>query len=60
MIAGVGVDILHLPRLAKLAGRQSDGISRLAKRILSDRERLDFDKIAAVEHQTRLGFLAVR
>ena len=60
MIVGVGVDILHLPRLVKLVQRQSSGIARLAQRILTDVEIADFQKLADSSEAARLKFLAVR
>ena len=60
MIVGVGVDVLHLPRLVKLVERQSSGMQRLAKRILTDAETSDFKELANSSQETRLKFLAVR
>lgn len=60
MIVGVGVDLLHLPRLAKLAQRQASGISRLAQRILSREERLEFGRLCSDGEDARLKYLAVR
>ena len=40
MILGVGVDIVHLPRIAALISRR--GSDKLAKRILSPTEYIEF------------------
>lgn len=53
MILGVGVDILHLPRLQSLVSRR--GKETLAKRILHPSEMTEF---VAAEDKSR--FLAVR
>ena len=60
MIVGVGVDVLHLPRLVKLVERQSSGMQRLANRILTDAETSDFKELANSSQEARLKFLAVR
>ena len=60
MIVGVGVDVLHLPRLVKLVERQSSGMQRLANRILTDAETSDFKELANSSPEARLKFLAVR
>jgi phosphopantetheinyl transferase (holo-ACP synthase) len=60
MIVGVGIDVLHLPRLVKLVERQSSGMRRLANRILTDAETSDFEKLASSSYEARLKFLAVR
>jgi holo-[acyl-carrier protein] synthase len=40
MILGIGVDIVHLPRIASLISRR--GSNKLAKRILSSHELVEF------------------
>lgn len=70
MILGVGIDLLHLPRLVGLVRRQG-GPSRLARRILSPLELAEFEafsgssKAAGPNDQgnasaTLLKYLAVR
>lgn len=56
-ILGIGVDILHAPRLAALAQRKS--AARLASRILSQSELAVWNNMPT-EDTTRLRFLAVR
>ncbi|KZV69168.1 4'-phosphopantetheinyl transferase [Peniophora sp. CONT] len=53
---GIGIDILHVPRLRALASRR--GPARLAARILSPPEHGLFAKLPESDAQTR--FLAVR
>lgn len=55
MILGVGVDILHIPRIEALVHRR--GIVALAKRILHPDEQDAFDQ---TKHEHRVRFLAVR
>lgn len=55
MISGVGVDILHLPRLVALVHRR--GMVALAKRILHPDEQNAFDQ---TKQEHRVRFLAVR
>ncbi|KAF8313495.1 4'-phosphopantetheinyl transferase [Clavulina sp. PMI_390] len=56
MILGVGVDILHLPRIEALVARR--GLVPLARRILHPEEHDAFDKLDQPSRQLR--FLAVR
>ncbi|KAI8149424.1 4'-phosphopantetheinyl transferase [Fennellomyces sp. T-0311] len=48
MILGIGVDIVHLPRIASLVARK--GRTRLAKRILSPSELNEFVQRFPNEH----------
>ena len=54
-ILGVGVDVLHLPRLTR---HLSD--SRLARRILSPAEFSDYLALPKEDHGKRIHFLGVR
>lgn len=65
MLVGLGLDILHLPRLIHLVQRR--GLDRLARRILTDAERSEWDSLPhAADHagqllvHRRLRYLAVR
>lgn len=64
MILGVGIDILHLPRLQRLV--TSRGFDKLAKRILTDAERHELADVEAsiaevhAVEAARLRYLAVR
>ncbi|KAL1929058.1 hypothetical protein VTP01DRAFT_2117 [Rhizomucor pusillus] len=51
MIIGIGVDILHLPRIAQLVSRR--GSRPLARRILSPRELQEFDTLPNKKDQVR-------
>ncbi|VDB83294.1 unnamed protein product [Peniophora sp. CBMAI 1063] len=53
---GVGIDILHVPRLKALTSRR--GSARLAARILSPPEHTLYDGLS--NSDARLRFLAVR
>ena len=57
-ILGMGVDILHVPRIAALAQRKS--APRLASRILSRPELSVWNNMAVEDTGARLRFLAVR
>ena len=57
-IIGIGVDVLHTPRILGLIQRQ--GASRFARRILSDKELAVWDAIPAAQQARRARFLAVR
>lgn len=54
-ILGIGVDILHLPRLSR---HLSD--NRLATRILSPAELRDYLALPKEDHGKRIHFLGVR
>ena len=56
MLLGVGVDMLHLPRLSRIVSRY--GKEKLAKRILSSRERTVMDSLLCETEV--LSFLALR
>lgn len=47
MLVGVGVDIVHLPRIASLIARRRNNGQLLCRRILSPKEQTEF--------QTRFG-----
>ena len=55
MILGLGVDLVHLPRLASLLKRR--GTRRLASRILSQDEHLEWKSL---DDRHIVRFLAVR
>lgn len=63
MILGIGVDIVHLPRIATLISRR--GKDRLARRILSSSELADFETrfptlISVEQQQQQLRYLGSR
>ena len=57
-ILGIGVDVVHLPRIAALIRRRT--AQKLASRILSTREWEDWQKISQVDSTQQVQFLAVR
>ncbi|KZT72647.1 4'-phosphopantetheinyl transferase [Daedalea quercina L-15889] len=57
-ILGIGVDVLHVPRIAALVQRKS--ATRLASRILSPPELVTWNSIPAADVTRRLRFLSVR
>lgn len=62
-VLGIGVDILHLPRLRALVERRSAGAAHLARRILCRAERDQFGSLPActeAEAEAKLKWLAVR
>lgn len=61
-IIGIGVDVLHLPRLVSLTSRYTSGSSRLAARILSQQELVHWKEISGSEdsRDASLRFLGVR
>ena len=62
MILGIGLDILHLPRLYRIIAQR--GYDRLARRILTGAERHELAQLVKVEgdrlNEQRARFLAVR
>lgn len=56
MILGIGVDIVHLPRIASLITRR--GSQGLAKRILSSREQKEFERFT--DERQQLVYLGSR
>ncbi|KAG6872798.1 hypothetical protein C0995_006527 [Termitomyces sp. Mi166 len=56
-ILGIGVDVLHIPRIAVLFQRRG---SRLPARILSQTEAFDFQSLPASDLSRQIRFLAVR
>ncbi|KAH8554769.1 4'-phosphopantetheinyl transferase superfamily [Umbelopsis sp. PMI_123] len=42
MLLGIGVDIVHLPRIAKILTRRHSNCQLLCRRILSPKEQVDF------------------
>ncbi|KAG5716540.1 Holo-[acyl-carrier-protein] synthase [Termitomyces sp. T112] len=56
-ILGIGVDILHVPRIAALFQRRG---SRLPARILSHSEIFQFESLPSSDLARRIRFLAVR
>jgi len=57
-ILGIGVDVVHLPRIVALVNRRT--AQRLALRILSTPELEDWRKTSFSEPLQRASFLAVR
>ncbi|GBE79239.1 Putative holo-[acyl-carrier-protein] [Sparassis crispa] len=57
-ILGIGVDILHVPRLVSLIERRTD--KRVAARILSNQEFAVWETLPSSDHVRRTRFLAVR
>lgn len=58
MLLGVGVDLLHLARLRSVLARR--GPERLAARILSCSERVEWEKLAEAGTVQKERFLALR
>ncbi|BGP55784.1 hypothetical protein JCM8202_005651 [Rhodotorula sphaerocarpa] len=58
MLLGVGVDLLHLARLRSVLARR--GPERLAARILSCSERVEWENLAEAGPVQRERFLALR
>ncbi|KAI8065596.1 4'-phosphopantetheinyl transferase [Gongronella butleri] len=61
MILGIGIDIVHLPRIARLVG--SRGRDRFARRILSEQEHAEFRHLfgnASGAHEREVNYLASR
>ncbi|KAI8069841.1 4'-phosphopantetheinyl transferase [Gilbertella persicaria] len=58
MIIGIGVDIMHLPRITALVARR--GHDKLARRILSQKEYLEFKSLQALNQQKRDAYLSAR
>ncbi|KAG6855129.1 hypothetical protein C0991_006058 [Blastosporella zonata] len=56
-ILGIGVDVLHVPRIAALLARRG---SRLPDRILSQMETLQYQLLPTQDISRRIRFLAVR
>ena len=54
-ILGIGVDVLHLPRLTRHLSN-----NRLAKRILSPTELQDYLALPIEDREKRIRFLGVR
>ena len=57
-ILGIGVDLVHIPRIASLLGRRNP--ERFAAKILSTQEYNQWVSLGASEPFARLRFLAVR
>ncbi|KAL7282161.1 hypothetical protein ACG7TL_003630 [Trametes sanguinea] len=57
-ILGIGVDILHMPRIARLMERRSP--AKFAQRILSGKELSFWHAIPLAEEARRTRYLAVR
>ncbi|KAI0685600.1 4'-phosphopantetheinyl transferase [Cytidiella melzeri] len=57
-ILGIGVDVVHLPRIADLVKRRT--AQRLASRILSSTEMDDWGKVSKANSSRHVLFLAVR
>lgn len=57
-ILGLGVDIVHLPRIASLVSRRTS--ARLASRILSAAELSEWENLSSEDMLRQTRFLAVR
>ena len=57
-ILGIGVDVLHVPRIARLLDGKT--ANRFARRIMSDKEFPVWDAIPLTDHSRRARYLAVR
>ncbi|RDB22592.1 Holo-[acyl-carrier-protein] synthase [Hypsizygus marmoreus] len=57
VLIGVGVDVVHIPRIASLFQRRG---SRVASRILSAEERAQWELLPTSDLGRRVRFLAVR
>ncbi len=68
MILGIGIDMIHLPRIKTLLTRKSTSLLRFSKRILSYGELKEFNDILLLNQRNNLEqdvfdhvkFLAVR
>ncbi|KAF9452491.1 4'-phosphopantetheinyl transferase [Macrolepiota fuliginosa MF-IS2] len=58
MILGIGVDIVHLPRIAAIVNRKS-GL-KFARRVLGSEELAQWECIPEFDIQKQVRFLAVR
>ncbi|OBZ90018.1 Holo-[acyl-carrier-protein] synthase [Choanephora cucurbitarum] len=58
MILGIGVDILHLPRITALISRR--GQDTLARRILSQKEYVQFRQLQDLDQQKCDSYLSAR
>ncbi|KXN83688.1 Holo-[acyl-carrier-protein] synthase [Leucoagaricus sp. SymC.cos] len=58
MLLGIGVDIVHLPRIAAIVKRQAG--HKFARRILSSSELEQWDRLRDADVQQQIRFLAVR
>ncbi|CAG8649402.1 6890_t:CDS:2 [Funneliformis mosseae] len=58
MILGIGIDIIHLPRIKDLLTRKPTSLLQFSKRILSDRELKEFNERDELDNNVK--FLAVR
>ena len=57
-VLGVGVDVVHLPRIASFVRRRT--AERLANRILSPEELNQWRKLAGRDIEQQVRFLGVR
>jgi holo-[acyl-carrier protein] synthase len=57
-VVGIGVDLLHVPRILALLKRR--GSRRLALRILSPMELSQWEALSSSQHEVQVRFLAVR
>lgn len=57
-ILGIGVDLVHVPRIVSLIKRRGSG--RLASRILSQEELARWKEIPSNDEPRSVRFLAVR
>lgn len=58
MLLGIGVDIVHLPRIATIVKRQAG--FKFARRILSTKELEQWNRLNDQDAQQQVQFLAVR
>lgn len=57
-VLGIGVDVVHLPRIAALLRRR--GGQRFANRVLSDAELRQWNDVVKRDNAEQARFLAVR
>ena len=57
-ILGIGVDIVHVPRIIRLLERRTP--TRLAHRILSEKELSVWNELPSEDEARRMRYLAVR
>jgi holo-[acyl-carrier protein] synthase len=57
-VLGIGVDVVHIPRIAALLSRR--GQRRFAARILSQEELSHWEALPTFDISGRIRFLAVR
>ena len=58
MLLGIGVDVVHLPRIAAIFKKYNE--HRFASRILSEKELEQWNCLRGTSEQRQIQFLAVR